>query len=202
MTIAIFSNRHLEWCPTSRPALAVPKTRTPCTNRPPHIKLLENPTASKAARRHRIDPDVDNAGRPPKLCRTNFAEVPPPQVGTAAAAATALGAQRGRKLEVEERETATGSTVDNYMPCSERRKLWKRPMGGPRGRTRARSARYGGLDNGPGNGRGRNASPRSAGIANFGRGCSRETSGIMGVFFLCWSTRFISVIRVLKAGTH
>lgn len=133
MTIAIFSNRHLEWCPTSRPALAVPKTRTPCTNRPPHIKLLENPTASKAARRHRIDPDVDNAGRPPKLCRTNFAEVPPPQVGTAAAAATALGAQRGRKLEVEERETATGSTVDNYMPCSERRKLWKRPMGGAAG---------------------------------------------------------------------
>lgn len=86
--------------------------------------------------------------------------------------------------------------VANAVNCESGR--W----GEPRGRTRARSARYGGLDNGPGNGRGRNASPRSAGIANFGRGCSRETSGIMGVFFLCWSTRFISVIRVLKAGTH
>lgn len=54
---------------------------------------------------------------------------------------------------------------------------------GSGGRTGARSARYGGPDNGPGNGRGRNASPRSAGIANFGRGYSRETSGIMYVFF-------------------
>lgn len=66
---------------------------------------------------------------------------------------------------------------------------------GSGGRTGARSARYGGPDNGPGNGRGRNASPRSAGIANFGRGYSRETSGIMYVFF--FGAAFISEIRLI-----